>query len=117
MLRSSFVPPPAFLDEHLTVALVAPLARLDDQSLHSAVEKRADHATEALGADVRVVALAVEGQRRQLTAACHCVENLPAAAVALGHEGHRRCPGRQNDRTSRRSPSTSPSATTATHTW
>jgi hypothetical protein len=28
-----------FLDEHLTVALVAPLARLDDQSLHSAVEK------------------------------------------------------------------------------
>ena len=39
-----------FLDEHLTVALVAPLARLDDQSLHSAVEKRVDHATEALGA-------------------------------------------------------------------
>ena len=74
------------VDEHLTVALVAPLARLDDQSLHSAVEKRVDHATEALGADVRVAALAVEGQRRQLTAACHCVENLPAAAVALGHE-------------------------------
>ena len=75
-----------FLDEHLTVALVAPLARLDDQSLHSAVEKRADHATEALGADVRVAALAIEGQSRQLTAACHCVENLPAAAVALAYE-------------------------------
>ena len=73
-----------FLDEHLTVALVAPLARLDDQSLHSAVEKRADHATEALGADVGVVALAVEGQRRQLAAAYHCVEDLPAAAVAFG---------------------------------
>src|SRR5688500_1611436 len=28
-----------FLDEHLTVALIAPLAGLDDQSLHSAVEK------------------------------------------------------------------------------
>src|SRR5688500_14721690 len=75
-----------FLDEHLTVALVAPLAQFDDQSLHSAVEKRVDHATEALGADVRVAALAVEGQRRQLAAAYNCVEDLPAAAVALGHE-------------------------------
>src|SRR4051794_4749900 len=28
-----------FLDEHLTVALIAPLARLDDQSLHCAVKK------------------------------------------------------------------------------
>ena len=46
-----------FLDEHLTVPLIAPLARLDDQSLHSAVEKRVDHATEALGADVGVAAL------------------------------------------------------------
>jgi hypothetical protein len=35
---------------HLTIALIAPLARLDDQSLHFAVEKRVDHATEALGA-------------------------------------------------------------------
>jgi hypothetical protein len=75
-----------FLDEHLTVALIAPLARLDDQSLHSAVEKRVDHATEALGADVGIAALAVEGQRRQLAAAYNCVEDLPAAAVALGHE-------------------------------
>jgi hypothetical protein len=75
-----------FFDEHLTVALIAPLARLDDQSLHSAVEKRVDHATEALGADVRIAALAVEGQRRQLAAAYSCVEDLPAAAVALGHE-------------------------------
>jgi hypothetical protein len=62
------------------------LARLDDQSLHSAVEKRVDHATEALGADVGIAALAVEGQRRQLAAAYNCVEDLPAAAVALGHE-------------------------------
>src|SRR4051812_22604628 len=75
-----------FLDEHLTVPLIAPLARLDDQPLHSAVEKRADHATKALGADLRVAALAVEGQRRQLAAAYNCVEDLPAAAVALGHE-------------------------------
>ena len=75
-----------FLDEHLTVALIAPLTRLDDQSLHSAVEKRVDHATEALGADVGIAALAVEGQRRQLAAAYNCVEDLPAAAVALGHE-------------------------------
>ncbi len=36
-----------FFDEHLAVALIAPLARLDDQSLHSAVEKRVDHPTEA----------------------------------------------------------------------
>src|SRR3954449_4065443 len=71
------------LDEHLTVVLVAPLARLDDQSLHSAVEKRADHATEALGADVGIAALAVEGQRRKLAAAYDCVEDLPAAAVAF----------------------------------
>jgi hypothetical protein len=49
-------------------------------------EKRADHAMEAFGADVGIAALAVEGQRRQLTAVCHCVENLPTAAVALGHE-------------------------------
>ena len=75
-----------FLDEHLTVALIAPLARLDDQSLHSAVEKRVDHATKALGADVGIAALAVEAQRRQLAAAYNCVEDLPAAAVALGHE-------------------------------
>ena len=75
-----------FLNEHLTVALVAPLARLDDQSLHSAVEKRVDHATEALGADVGIAALAVKDQRRQLAAAYNCVEDLPAAAVTLGHE-------------------------------
>ncbi|MFD2093423.1 hypothetical protein [Blastococcus deserti] len=56
-----------FLDEHLTVALIAPLARLDDQSLHSGVEKRVDHATEALGADLGLAALAVEGERRQGT--------------------------------------------------
>ena len=55
-------------------------------SLHSAVEKRVDHATEALGADIGVAALAVEGQGRQLAAAYNCVEDLPAAAVALGHE-------------------------------
>src|SRR4051794_11314264 len=75
-----------FLDQHLTVALVAPLARLDDQSLHSAVEKRADHATKALGADVGIAALAVEGQRRKLAAAYDCVEDLPGGAVAFAHE-------------------------------
>src|SRR3712207_8649789 len=53
-----------FLDEHLTVALIAPLARLDDRSLHSAVEKRIDHATKALGADIGVAAVRRCGRGR-----------------------------------------------------
>src|SRR3954462_10723453 len=93
-----------FLDEHLTVPLVAPLARLDDQSMRSAVEKRVDHATEALGPDCL---------RLPTTASRICRRRLSRSVTKC----HRRCPGRQNDRTSRRSPSTSPSATTATHTW
>jgi hypothetical protein len=75
-----------FLDEHLAVALVAALPGLDGQSLDAAVEQRSDHAAEALGSDVGITALAVEGQRRDLTASHDGIENLSATTVTFGDE-------------------------------
>jgi len=73
-----------FLDEHLAVALIAALPGLDGQSLDAAVEQWGDHAAEALGSDVGITALAVEGQCRDLTASYDGIENLPATAVTFG---------------------------------
>jgi hypothetical protein len=41
-----------FADKDLSVQLVGAIARLDDESIHGAVEQRLNHLMEALGADL-----------------------------------------------------------------
>jgi len=74
------------VDQHLTVEVVAPFARLDDQPGNAPLEQRCDHAAEAFGSNLAVTALAVIGQRRHLACADHRVDDLFPAAVAFVDE-------------------------------
>lgn len=74
-------------NEHLAVEFVASFAGLDDQPRDTALKQRLDHAAEALGADLRVPALAaVVNQRRHLPARDDGVNDLPPATVAFVNE-------------------------------
>lgn len=103
-------------EQDLSIQVVAPLTRLDDQPGDVSLQQRLNHPAEALGPDRRLMALRMKDQRGHLVTRGKRIDDLTPPAGPLVDKVPAALPGRQNDRASRRRACTSSSATTTTQT-